>query len=335
MSEISKLKQKLTIKKIDKETVNIQVLDNNILLSIIGEFNANLIQLEKLTETTLFFRGNSITAKGNEDNLFVVSEAIKFLVNKFLLTNNIEKSDIILSVSKNINSEKKTNVQSFAQLIKTPRKSVIARSQKQSDYIKALRENDIVMALGPAGTGKSFLAVSVAITMLMEKKVERVILSRPAVEAGEKLGFLPGDMKEKVDPYLRPLYDALYELFGFEKIDKKIESGEIEIAPLAFMRGRTLKNCFAILDEAQNATETQIKMFLTRIGENSKLAVNGDPSQIDLINKSQSGLIKSRDILKGLNEIKIIEFDHTDVVRHPLVSKIIQAYQKKSTDDKS
>ena len=334
MSEISKLEQKITIKKIDKETVNIQILDNNILLAIVGEFNTNLIQLEKLTETTLFFRGNSITAKGNSDNLHNISEAIKFLVNKFFLTNSIEKSDITLSVNKNLSSDKKNNVQSFAQLIKTPRKSVIARSQKQSDYIKSLRENDIVMALGPAGTGKSFLAVSVAITMLMEKKVERVILSRPAVEAGEKLGFLPGDMKEKVDPYLRPLYDALYELFGFEKIDKKIETGEIEIAPLAFMRGRTLKNCFAILDEAQNATETQIKMFLTRIGENSKLVVNGDPSQVDLINKSHSGLLKSKNILSNIEEIKIVEFDHNDVVRHPLVSKIIKDYQKK-TDDKS
>tara|TARA_Y100000590_G_C15498116_1_gene930475 strand:- start:435 stop:1007 length:573 start_codon:yes stop_codon:yes gene_type:complete len=190
------------------------------------------------------------------------------------------------------------------------------------------------MALGPAGTGKSFLAVSVAITMLMEKKVERVILSRPAVEAGEKLGFLPGDMKDKVDPYLRPLYDALYDLFGFEKIQKKIDTGQIEIAPLAFMRGRTLKNSFAILDEAQNATTTQIKMFLTRIGENSKLVVNGDPSQIDLINKSNSGLVKSRKILNKIKEIKIIEFDHRDVVRHPLVSKIIQAYQK-NIDDKN
>ncbi|MDC0513683.1 PhoH family protein [Pelagibacteraceae bacterium] len=332
MSEISKLEQKLIIKKIDNETVNIKILDNNILLSIVGEFNANLKQLEKLTKTTLFFRGNSITAKGKSDNITNILEAIKFLVNKFLLTNNIEKSDIMLSVNKNINLDNPSNVQSFAQLIKTPRKSVIARSQKQSDYIKALRENDIVMALGPAGTGKSFLAVSVAITMLMEKKVERVILSRPAVEAGEKLGFLPGDMKEKVDPYLRPLYDALYELFGFEKIDKKIESGEIEIAPLAFMRGRTLKNCFAILDEAQNATETQIKMFLTRIGENSKLVVNGDPSQIDLINKSHSGLTKSKNILSGIDEIKIVEFDHSDVVRHPLVSKIIMAYQKKNDD---
>jgi len=333
MSEISKLEQKFIVKKIDKETINIQILDNNILLQIVGQFNANLIELEKLTETTLFFRGNSITIKGNSDNLFIVSEAIKFLINKFLLTNNIEKSDIVLSVNKNLSSNKNTNVESFAQLIKTPRKSVIARSQKQSDYIKALRENDIVMALGPAGTGKSFLAVSVAITMLMEKKIERVILSRPAVEAGEKLGFLPGDMKEKVDPYLRPLYDALYELFGFEKIDKKIETGEIEIAPLAFMRGRTLKNCFAILDEAQNATETQIKMFLTRIGENSRLAVNGDPSQVDLINKSHSGLVKSKNILSNVKEIKIVEFDHADVVRHPLVSKIIKAYQEK-TDDK-
>ena len=221
----------------------------------------------------------------------------------------------------------------LSELIKTPRKSVIARSEKQSEYIKALRENNIVIALGPAGTGKSYLAVSVGITLLMEKKVEKVILSRPAVEAGERLGFLPGDMKEKVDPYLRPLYDALYDLFGYEKIQKKIDSGEIEIAPLAFMRGRTLKNSFAILDEAQNATVTQIKMFLTRIGENSKIVVNGDPSQIDLINKSSSGLVKSKKILNKIKEIKAIEFDHKDVIRHPLVSKIIQAYNKKDSDD--
>tara|TARA_B100000780_G_C21122019_1_gene454563 strand:- start:2405 stop:3403 length:999 start_codon:yes stop_codon:yes gene_type:complete len=332
MSEISKLDQNYTIKKIDKETVNIKVLDNNILVSIVGEFNKNLIQLEKYTNTTLFFRGNSITAKGKTEDLSILCDGIKFLINKFLLTNNIEKNDLILAVKKDI--KENSNVKSFSQLIKTPRKTVIARSEKQSEYIKALKESDIVMALGPAGTGKSFLAVSVAITMLMEKKVERVILSRPAVEAGEKLGFLPGDMKEKVDPYLRPLYDALYELFGYEKIQKKIENGDIEIAPLAFMRGRTLKNSFAILDEAQNATSTQIKMFLTRIGENSKLVVNGDPSQVDLLNKSHSGLARSKEILSKINEIKIIEFDHKDVVRHPLVSKIIQAYQK-NTNDKS
>jgi phosphate starvation-inducible protein PhoH and related proteins len=334
MSEISKLDQSFIIKKIDTETINIQISDNEMLMSIVGQFNQNLKELEKLSNTNIFFRGNSITCKGKKVNLKEISEAIKFLINKYLLTNIIEKSDIILSLKKDIMPEK-SNVKTFQQLIKTPRKSVIARSEKQSEYIKALKESDIVMSLGPAGTGKSFLAVSVAVTLLMEKKVERVILSRPAVEAGEKLGFLPGDMKEKVDPYLRPLYDALYELFGADKIDKKIESGEIEIAPLAFMRGRTLKNCFAILDEAQNATETQIKMFLTRIGENSKLVVNGDPTQIDLINKSQSGLIKSKNILEDLNEIKIIEFDHTDVVRHPLVSKIIKAYQKKSINDKN
>ena len=329
MSEISKLDHNLIIKKIDTETVNLQITDNETLMSIVGQFDQNLKELAKHTSTNIFFRGNSITCKGEKVNTDAFCEAIKFLVNKYFLTKIIEKEDIILSVKKNIELEE-SNVKSFKQLIKTPRKSVIARSEKQSDYIKALKENDIIMSLGPAGTGKSFLAVSVGITMLMEKKIERVILSRPAVEAGEKLGFLPGDMKEKVDPYLRPLYDALYELFGADKIDKKIESGEIEIAPLAFMRGRTLKNCFAILDEAQNATDTQIKMFLTRIGENSKIVVNGDPSQIDLPHKRASGLDRAKKILSHLNEISVVDFDHSDVVRHPLVSKIVKAY---STDD--
>ena len=334
MSEIRTLEQKLIFKRIANDTLNLQINDNEMLMSIVGQFDQNLKSLSKLTGTNLYFRGNSITCKGGKENIEIFSQAIKFLVNKYFLTKIIEKEDILLSVKKNMELEN-SNVKTFKQLIKTPRKTVIARSEKQSDYIKALKESDIVMSLGPAGTGKSFLAVSVGVTMLMDKKIDRVILSRPAVEAGEKLGFLPGDMKEKVDPYLRPLYDALYELFGADKIDKKIDSGEIEIAPLAFMRGRTLKNCFAILDEAQNATETQIKMFLTRIGENSKLVVNGDPSQIDLINKSFSGLVKSKNILKNINEIKIIEFDHNDVVRHPLVSKIIRAYQKKSTDDQN
>ncbi len=332
MSKIQNLDQSYSLKKIDKETINIKVHNNDVLISVVGEFNNNLNELEKLTKTKIFFRGNSITIKGDDSDINKASEAIKFLINKYLKTNLIEKQDLMLSVKeKNMNF--KSNVHNLDQLIKTPKKTVIARSKKQSDYIKALINNDVTMALGPAGTGKSFLAVSVAMTMLFEKKVEKVILSRPAVEAGEKLGFLPGDMKEKVDPYLRPLYDALYDLFGFEKINKKIESGEIEIAPLAFMRGRTLKNSFAILDEAQNATLTQIKMFLTRVGENSKIVVNGDPSQIDLINKSQSGLIKSKKILNKVKEIKMIEFDHKDVVRHPLVTKIIQAFNK-NIDDK-
>ncbi len=333
MSNIGNIKENYSIKKIDKETLNVRIDNKDLLISILGQFNQNIKRLEKLTKTEIFSRGNSITAKGKEDSINNFSEAIKFLVNKYFLTKSIDQDDVNLSVKAEINLKNKNNVHSIDQLIKTPKKSVIARSKRQSEYIESLRKNDIIFALGPAGTGKSFLAVSVAITMLMEKKIGKVILSRPAVEAGEKLGFLPGDMKEKVDPYLRPLYDALYDLFGYEIINKKIENGEIEIAPLAFMRGRTLKNSFAILDEAQNATSTQIKMFLTRIGENSRLVVNGDPSQIDLINKSNSGLKKSVKILKDIKGIQIIEFDHTDVVRHPLVSKIIQAYNKKSSDE--
>ena len=220
-----------------------------------------------------------------------------------------------------------STVQSLEEVIKTPKRSVIPRSKKQKDYVKALKENDITISTGPAGTGKTYLAVAVALTMLLQKKIDRIILSRPAVEAGERLGFLPGDMKDKVDPYLRPLYDSLYDLLDFEKIQKRIEIGDIEIAPLAFMRGRTLKNSFAILDEAQNATDTQIKMFLTRIGENSKIVVNGDPSQIDLINKATSGLNRAKNLLGNLAEISVVEFDHKDVVRHPLVSKIVKAYE--------
>ena len=335
MLEAKNLDKEISVKKIDNETVNVKIFNNDILMSIVGEFNKNLIQIEKLTKTKLYFRGNSITVKGSRNSISNASNSLMFLVNKFLVTNSIENNDIIYSVKHGVNElDKKNsnNIRSIDQVIKTPRRSIIARSKKQSDYLKALQSENIVMSLGPAGTGKSYLAVSVAVTMLMEKKIDRVILSRPAVEAGERLGFLPGDMKEKVDPYLRPLYDALYDLFGFEQIQRKIDNGSIEIAPLAFMRGRTLKNSFAILDEAQNATLTQIKMFLTRIGENSKLVVNGDPSQIDLINKSHSGLVKSKKILKDIKEIKVVEFDHKDVVRHPLVSKIIQAYQKNFDD---
>ena len=303
-------------------------------MEIVGSFDSNLKELERLTGSVIYFRGNSIAIKGDKKSNEKVKDAIQYLITRFKSDNKIDKNDIITSLNNDMIKDNRTQSSqlSLEEVIKTPKRSVIPRSKKQKEYVKALKTNQIVMSLGPAGTGKTYLAVAVALTMLLEKKVEKIILSRPAVEAGERLGFLPGDMKEKIDPYLRPLYDSLHDLFHYDKIQKKIESGEIEIAPLAFMRGRTLKNSFAILDEAQNATQTQIKMFLTRIGENSKLVVNGDPSQIDLPNKKQSGLVESQNILKGIKEISIINFDHNDVIRHPLVTKIVEAYKKNNHD---
>ncbi len=311
----------------DNNSLSVIFQDNNLLLGVVGEFNKNLKELEKITGANLYSRGNSILIKSSTEKNEIVKNAIQFLVNQFLNNGSIENKDILSSVDKFMINEKVKN-NNITDIIKTPKKSIIPRSEKQKGYVRALRESDIVISSGPAGTGKTFLAVAVGLTMLLEKKIERIILSRPAVEAGERLGFLPGDMKEKVDPYLRPLYDSLYDLFHFEKIQRMIEIGDIEIAPLAFMRGRTLKNSFAILDEAQNASDTQIKMFLTRIGENSKIVVNGDPSQIDLPNKKLSGLVRSKELLGHLNEIAVVDFDHSDVVRHPLVSKIVKAYSQ-------
>ena len=309
----------------DNNTLSVIFRDNDLLMGVVGEFNKNLKELERVTESNLYSRGNSILIKSTPDKNEIVKNAIQFLSNQFINNGNIESKDILSSIDKFMIKEKVKN-QNVTDIIKTPKKSIIPRSEKQKEYVRALRQSDIVISAGPAGTGKTFLAVAVGLTMLLEKKIERIILSRPAVEAGERLGFLPGDMKEKVDPYLRPLYDSLYDLFDYEKIQRMIEIGDIEIAPLAFMRGRTLKNSFAILDEAQNATDTQIKMFLTRIGENSKIVVNGDPSQIDLAKKNMSGLDSSKKLLSHLNEISVIDFDHSDVVRHPLVSKIVKAY---------
>jgi len=317
----------------DNDTLSIIFQNNDILLGVVGEFNNNIKQLEKITNTNIYTRGNSILVKSNAEKNELVKNAIKFLSEQIIQNGTIEKKDIISSVNKFMIDEKINSEKNVEYIIKTPKKSVIPRSEKQKNYVRALKESEIIISAGPAGTGKTFLAVAVALTMLLEKKIERIILSRPAVEAGERLGFLPGDMREKVDPYLRPLYDSLYDLLDFEKIQKKIEVGDIEIAPLAFMRGRTLKNSFAILDEAQNATDTQIKMFLTRIGENSKIVINGDPSQIDLPNKTLSGLNRSKKILGHLKEISVVDFDHTDVVRHPLVSKIVEAYSDKKLNN--
>ena len=317
----------------DNDALSIIFQNNEVLLGVVGEFNNNIKELEKITNTNIYSRGNSILVKSTPKNNELVKNAIKFLSEQFIINRKIEKKDIISSVNKFMIDEKINSEMNIEYIIKTPKKSVIPRSEKQKNYVHALKESEIIISTGPAGTGKTFLAVAIALTMLLEKKIERIILSRPAVEAGERLGFLPGDMRDKVDPYLRPLYDSLYDLLDFEKIQKKIEVGDIEIAPLAFMRGRTLKNSFAILDEAQNATDTQIKMFLTRIGENSKIVINGDPSQIDLPNKSLSGINRSKKLLGHLKEISVVDFDHSDVVRHPLVSKIVKAYSDQKTDN--
>ena len=334
MNKISQKKIVSNLKFVysDNGTISVIFQNNDILLGVVGEFNYNLKELEKITKTNIYSRGNSILIKSDAKKNELVKNAIIFLAEQFIINGTIEKKDIISSVNKFMIDEKINSLEKNIQyIIKTPKKSVIPRSEKQKKYVQALKESEIIISTGPAGTGKTFLAVAVALTMLLDKKIERIILSRPAVEAGERLGFLPGDMREKVDPYLRPLYDSLYDLLDFEKIQKKIEIGDIEIAPLAFMRGRTLKNSFAILDEAQNATDTQIKMFLTRIGENSKIVVNGDPSQIDLPNKDLSGLSRSKKLLGHLKEISVVDFDHTDVVRHPLVSKIVKAYSDQKT----
>ena len=334
---MSNLDKKNTISELkyvysENNSLSIIFQNNELLLGVAGEFNNNLKELEKITETNLYSRGNSILVKSDPEKNNIIKNAIQFLTEQYINNGTIEKKDIISSINKFMINEKNNSEKKIEYIIKTPKKSVIPRSEKQKDYVRALKESDIIISAGPAGTGKTFLAVAVALTMLLDKKIEKIILSRPAVEAGERLGFLPGDMREKVDPYLRPLYDSLYDLLDFEKIQKKIEVGDIEIAPLAFMRGRTLKNSFAILDEAQNATDTQIKMFLTRIGENSKIVINGDPSQIDLPNKSLSGLSRSKKLLGHLKEISAIDFNHKDVVRHPLVSKIVKAYSDQSAD---
>ena len=332
-SSIKKLNLNLKFVYSDNNSISVVFQNNDLLMGVVGEFNSNLKELEKLTNTNIYFRGNSILIKSDIGKNEIVKNAIQFLAEQFINNGSIEKKDIISSINKFMINEKNNKFkENIEYIIKTPKRSVIPRSERQKKYVRALKESDIIISAGPAGTGKTYLAVAVALTMLLEKKIERIILSRPAVEAGERLGFLPGDMREKVDPYLRPLYDSLYDLLDFEKIQKRIDIGDIEIAPVAFMRGRTLKNSFAILDEAQNATDTQIKMFLTRIGENSKIVINGDPSQVDLPNKSLSGLNRSKKLLGHLKEISVVDFDHTDVVRHPLVSKIVKAYSDQNND---
>ena len=316
----------------ENDTLSIIFQNNELFSGVLGEFNNNIKELEKIIKTNIYTRGNSISIKADQKNNEKIKSAIVFLAERYLINGSLEKKDIHSSVDEFMTDKKIDQNNKIQYLIKTPKKSVIPRSEKQKNYVKALHESDIVISAGPAGTGKTFLAVAVALTMLLEKKIERIILSRPAVEAGERLGFLPGDMKEKIDPYLRPIYDALNDMLSFSEVIKKIESGFIEIAPLAFMRGRTLSNAFIILDESQNTTAVQMKMFLTRLGENSKMVINGDLSQVDLPSGTKSGLRESINILKNVKEIGFLEFSDNDVVRNSLVSKIVKYYEKFEKD---
>ena len=308
----------------DNEGTSLYVNDNTTLRKFAGYQDVNLKILEKISDVRINLRGNLITLKGKSEKVKIVVKTIDMLLRKTEAKNNLEEEDIKSFYS----FEQKESSFNNDISIKTPKKSVFPRTEKQKNYVNYLNQNNIVFSLGPAGTGKTYLSVAVAVSKLISGETKKIILSRPAVEAGENLGFLPGDLKEKIDPYLIPLYDSLCELIGFEKMQKKIDDGSIEIAPLAFMRGRTLKDSFVILDEAQNATETQLKMFLTRLGKNTTMVVNGDPSQVDLPSSKSSGLIKSVNILDDIKDIKIIRFESTDVQRHPLVTKIINAYKK-------
>ena len=309
----------------DSLTTSLYVNDNNALNKVVGVQDSFLKTLETLSGTVINLRGNLITIKGENSKIKNVINTINQLLQK---SNSKELEEEDVKSIYHFETSKENDFLSSDVVIKTPKKNIFARTEKQKKYINNLVSSNIIFSLGPAGTGKTYLAVAVAVSKLVSGEVKKIILSRPAVEAGENLGFLPGDLKEKIDPYLIPLYDSLYELVGYEKMQKKIEDGTVEIAPLAFMRGRTLKDSFVILDEAQNATDTQIKMFLTRLGKNTTMVVNGDPSQIDLPPSKSSGLLKSVNILDDLDEIKITRFDTTDVQRHPLVSKIIDAYKK-------
>ena len=301
-------------------------LENSLIVEILGVNNENLDFCEKKLKVKVLQKGNIVIITGNKKERYIVRNSIILLSRE--LKDPIKKHQNtfkeILNMQINNDLDNK-NIKSFT-IAKTTKSSVTAKRIKQNEYLEALYNKQIVFGIGPAGTGKTYLAVAAAVAQLLEGKYDRIILSRPAVEAGEKLGFLPGDIKEKVDPYLRPFYDAIYELLPMDEAMRKIQSSMIEIAPLAFMRGRTLSNAFVILDEAQNATSTQIKMFLTRCGKNSRMVVNGDPSQIDLPKHIGSGLIDSIHALEQLSEVEITKFSKKDIVRDEIVSKIIDAY---------
>ena len=296
--------------------------DANIMVRFVGELNENLKFIEKTFNVKIFQNGNQIKIQGSKKDITLSEDALKRLYATAGQGIEITKETLHLCI-RDLNMEK----DSHEIVIKTPKKSIIPRSRNQKIFLNNITNNEINFGIGPAGTGKTYLAVAAAVDALLKEKVDRIILIRPAVEAGEKLGFLPGDLSQKVDPYLRPLYDALYEMLGIEKTEKFLIRGIIEIAPLAYMRGRTLNNSFIIVDESQNTTKEQMKMILTRMGFGSNLVINGDLTQVDLPKNIKSGLSHAIEVINGTDGIGFTSFESVDVVRHPLVKKIIDAYK--------
>jgi phosphate starvation-inducible protein PhoH and related proteins len=295
--------------------------DNSVLVELYGVHDRNLARVEQLTNTQLRARANQLEIGGEDDDVAIAHKALTSLYERLKRGLSVDTADVDAAVR-----FASVNGSGDDEGIRTRKRTINARSPGQREYLAALRERDMVFALGPAGSGKTYLAVAMGVSLLLAGKVERIVLSRPAVEAGERLGFLPGDMREKIDPYLRPLYDALHDMVPAEQIAKRMEAGDIEIAPLAFMRGRTLSHCYVILDEAQNTTTMQMRMFLTRLGEGSRMVVTGDPSQTDLPRGEKSGLADAVDTLSHVEGIRFIRLSSKDVVRHDLVTRIVEAY---------
>ena len=296
--------------------------DANVMIRFVGELNENLKYVEKTFNVKIFQNGNNIKIQGSQNDVNNSADALQKLYEAAGQGIEITKETLHLYIQDTYNQEK-----SFETIIKTPKKSIVPRGKNQRLYLESMHKHEVNFGIGPAGTGKTYLAVAAAIDALLKEKVDRIILIRPAVEAGEKLGFLPGDLSQKVDPYLRPLYDGLYEMLGIERTEKLLANGNVEIAPLAYMRGRTLNNSFIIVDESQNTTKEQMKMVLTRMGFNSYLVINGDLTQIDLPKNITSGLSNAIKVLKDTDGIGFTNFSSRDVVRHPLVRKIIDAYE--------